>query len=100
WHPAVVTGKPLGLGGSLGREAATGKGVVFCILFAYEKMLQKIDWSTSVAIHGFGKVGIPAAEDLHAEGAKIVAISDVSGAIYDEKGLDIPYCIEWVKSKK
>lgn len=100
WLPSVVTGKPLGLGGSLGREASTGKGVVFCILFAYEKMLQKVDWSTSVAIHGFGKVGIPAAEDLHAEGAKVVAISDVSGAIYDPNGLDIPRCVEWVKAKK
>lgn len=100
WLPSVVTGKPLGLGGSLGREASTGKGVVFCILFAYEKLLQKIDWSTSVAIQGFGKVGIPAAEDLHAEGAKVVAISDVSGAIYDPNGLDIPHCVEWVKAKK
>lgn len=100
WLPGVVTGKPLGLGGSLGREASTGKGVVYCILFAYEKLLQKIDWSTSVAIHGFGKVGIPAAEDLHAEGAKVVAISDVSGAIYDPNGLDIPRCVEWVKGKR
>src|SRR5690606_3397211 len=100
WLPSVVTGKPLGMGGSLGREASTGKGVVFCILFAYEKLLQKIDWSTSVDIQGFGKVGIPAAEDLHAEGAKVVAISDVSGAIYDPNGLDIPHCVEWVKAKK
>lgn len=96
--PGVVTGKPVSIGGSLGRAESTGKGVVFCVNFAYEKMNKTIDSHTSVAIHGFGKVGMPAAHDLHNQGAKIVAISDVSGAIYCEKGLNIPQCIEWVKS--
>ena len=98
--PGVVTGKPIAIGGSLGRAESTGKGVVFCINFAYEKMNKQITPSTTVAIHGFGKVGMPAAHDLHAQGAKIVAISDVSGAIYNEKGLNIPQCIEWVKNRK
>ncbi len=98
--PGVVTGKPIAIGGSLGRADSTGKGVVFCINFAYEKQNKTITNSTTVAIHGFGKVGMPAAHDLHAQGAKIVAISDVSGAIYNKNGLNIPQCIEWVRSRK
>lgn len=98
--PGVVTGKPLNIGGSLGRADSTGKGVVFCINFAYEKQDKKINESTTVAIHGFGKVGIPAAHDLYEQGARIIAISDVSGAIYNKDGLDIPKCIEWVNSGK
>jgi glutamate dehydrogenase (NAD(P)+) len=98
--PGVVTGKPIAIGGSLGRAESTGKGVVYCINFAYEKMNKKIDKATTVAIHGFGKVGIPAAIDLHHQDAKIVAISDVSGAIYNEKGLNIPACVEWVQQRK
>ncbi|MFY7994067.1 MAG: Glu/Leu/Phe/Val family dehydrogenase [Bacteriovoracaceae bacterium] len=98
--PGVVTGKPIAIGGSLGRAESTGKGVVYCINFAYEKMNKKIDKATTVAIHGFGKVGIPAAIDLHHQDAKIVAISDVSGAIYNDKGLNIPACVEWVQQRK
>lgn len=98
--PGVVTGKPLVVGGSLGRAEATGKGVVYCINFAYEKLGKKVERSTRVAIHGFGKVGIPAAEDLYAQGANIVAISDVSGAIYNENGLDIRVCADWVGAGK
>lgn len=96
----VVTGKPIAVGGSLGRAEATGKGVVFCVNFAAEKLNMKINKETSVSIHGFGKVGMPAAEDLYAQGAKIVAISDVSGGIYNQAGLDIPACVQWVKEKK
>ena len=98
--PGVVTGKPIAIGGSLGRAESTGKGVVFCINFAYEKLNKQVTPSTTVAIHGFGKVGMPAAQDLHAQGAKVVAISDVSGAIYNPKGLNIPQCIEWVRNRK
>ena len=98
--PGVVTGKPISVGGSLGRTEATGKGVVFCVNFAAKKLEMNIGKETTVSIHGFGKVGMPAAEDLYNQGAKIVAISDVSGAIYDKNGLDIPKCIEWVKQRK
>lgn len=98
--PGVVTGKPIAIGGSLGRSDSTGKGVVFCINFAYEKLNKSIGPSTTVAIHGYGKVGMPAAHDLHAQGAKIVAISDVSGAIYNKDGLNIPQCTEWVKGRR
>jgi glutamate dehydrogenase/leucine dehydrogenase len=98
--PGVVTGKPIAIGGSLGRAESTGKGVVFCINFAYEKLNKTVGTHTTVAIHGFGKVGMPAAMDLHQQGAKIVAISDVSGAIYNKNGLNIPECVEWVKQRK
>lgn len=98
--PAVVTGKPLELGGSLGRAESTGKGVVFCINFAAEKLGMAINHDTTVAIHGFGKVGIPAAYDLKAQGAKIVAVSDVSGGVYDANGLDIEKCELWVKENR
>lgn len=94
----VVTGKPISVGGSLGRAAATGRGVAYCINFAYDRMDKEIDKNTTVAIHGFGKVGCPAAEDLSEQGAKIVAVSDVSGAVYAEDGLPVPKLVEWVKN--
>jgi glutamate dehydrogenase/leucine dehydrogenase len=93
----VVTGKPISVGGSLGRAAATGRGAVYCIQFAYDYMDKKIDSNTTVAIHGFGKVGTPAAEDLAALGAKIVAVSDVSGGVYNKDGLDVLKLVDWVK---
>ena len=95
----VVTGKPISVGGSLGREAATGRGVAYCINFAYEKLGKTIDSSTTIAIHGFGKVGMPAAEDLIAQGAKIVAVSDYTTALYNEKGLNIPELIDFAKHR-
>jgi glutamate dehydrogenase (NAD(P)+) len=98
--PGVVTGKPITVGGSLGRAESTGKGVAFCVNFACQKLETPIGKNTTVAIHGFGKVGVPAAEDLAAQGAKIVAISDVSGAVYNENGLDIDKCSTWTKSGK
>lgn len=97
--PGVVTGKPISVGGSLGRAAATGKGVAFCINFAAKKLNFEIDENISVAVHGFGKVGIPAAQDLQLQGAKIVAISDVSGAIYDKNGLNIDELAKWTQAK-
>ena len=93
--PGVVTGKPISVGGSLGREEATGRGVAYCVNFAYEKLDKKIDQHTTVAIHGFGKVGVPAAVDLQEQGAKVVAVSDVSGALYDPEGLDIHRLAKW-----
>ena len=95
--PGVVTGKPITVGGSLGRAEATGKGVAFCVNFAAEKIGMKIGPDTTVAIHGFGKVGIPAAEDLKEQGAKIVAISDVSGAVYNKDGIDIDKAADFTK---
>ncbi|MCY4523841.1 MAG: glutamate dehydrogenase, partial [Halobacteriovoraceae bacterium] len=65
-----------------------------------DKIGFKITKKTTVAIQGFGKVGIPAAEDLHAQGAKIIAVSDVSGAIYDKNGIDLPSVIKWTRERR
>lgn len=96
----VVTGKPITIGGSLGRTESTGKGVAYCVNFAYEKLGKTIDSNTTIAIHGFGKVAIPAANDLAAQGAKIVAVSDVSGGIYNPNGIDIAAAEKWVKDNR
>lgn len=98
--PGIVTGKPIAVGGSLGRAEATGKGVAYCINFAAKKLNMKIDQHSTVAIHGFGKVGIPAAQDLYDQGAKVVAVSDISGALYNPNGLDIPAATEWIYQRK
>ncbi|XP_068634104.1 glutamate dehydrogenase 1, mitochondrial [Aristolochia californica] len=89
YSPAVVTGKPIDLGGSLGRDAATGRGV----LFATEALLA--EYGKSIAgqrfvIQGFGNVGSWAAQLISEQGGKIVAISDITGALKNSEGLDIP----------
>ena len=84
----VVTGKPVEIGGSLGRFEATGMGVMFITNEILKKKNREIA-GTRVAIQGFGNVGRNAALLLHQKGAKIVAVSDVSGGIYCEAGLDI-----------
>jgi glutamate dehydrogenase (NAD(P)+) len=97
--PGVVTGKPLEIGGSLGRVGATGMGAVFCLeemLRVYSKQLS----GTTVAIQGFGNVGSHAALYSHERGAKVLAVSDVNGGIYNEKGLDIPKLIQHYQNKK
>ncbi len=85
--PGVVTGKPVVLGGSLGRERATGRGVFFTLLNTLKYLDQPIE-EKKVVIQGFGKVGSVVAKLLHQEGAKIIAISEVDGGIYNPKGLD------------
>lgn len=87
--PAVVTGKPIDLGGSLGREAATGLGVVFAteaLLADYGESISKMKF----AIQGFGNVGSWAAKFIHERGGKIVAVSDITGAVENPNGIDIP----------
>jgi glutamate dehydrogenase (NADP+) len=89
WCPGVVTGKPLAMGGSLGREAATGTGAFYVI----EAMMSKLGRSpqdTTVAVQGFGNAGAVVAGLLAQAGYKIVAVSDSQGAIYSDRGLDIP----------
>ncbi len=89
WTPAVVTGKPLELGGSEGREAATGQGVFFAI----EALMQDEQKNLSdltFAIQGFGNVGSFVARFIHDAGGKVVAVSDAGGAIANRNGLDIP----------
>jgi len=88
--PAVVTGKPLELGGSPGREAATGRGVVITGLEAGRDLgMEPKDMR--VAVQGFGNVGMHAALLFDQAGAKVVALSDVSGGIFCGDGLDIPH---------
>ena len=96
--PGVVTGKPVEIGGSLGREESTGRGVVLCAVEAAKILKIPMGQSTSVAVHGFGKVGSIAAREIHAHGNKVLAVSDVSGGIYSKNGLDIPDVLRWVKS--
>lgn len=85
----VVTGKPVEIGGALGRKAATGRGVMLNAKFILEKLGRKIQ-DTTVAVQGQGNVGGVAAELMDKEGFKVVAVSDISGGLYDPEGLDIP----------
>ncbi len=86
--PAVITGKPIPLGGSLGREEATGRGAYFCIK-ELEKKRGWIPGETTVAIQGFGNAAQHVALPLHADGYKIVAVSDSKGGIYRAEGFDV-----------
>jgi len=86
--PGVVTGKPLSIGGSRGREEATGRGVVLTILEAMKKLGMPKDEAT-VAIQGFGNVGGTVARLLYREGIRVVAVSDSRGGIYNPEGLDL-----------
>ena len=93
YSPAIVTGKPLELGGSAGREAATGKGTAVITRETADKW--GIDLKNcKVAIQGFGNVGSYAAKFLDEYGCKIIAVSDVTGGLYDSDGLDIPSLFE------
>ncbi len=87
--PGVVTGKPLSIGGSLGREEATGRGVVYVTLEAMRHLSLDID-KASAAIQGFGNVGSHTARIMQEYGLRVIAVSDKSGGLYDPKGLDIP----------
>lgn len=94
--PAVVTGKPLVLGGSLGRVEATGRGVMVSARSAMAKL--KMNPSTSTcAVQGFGNVGSISAQLLEMQGVKICAISDISGAYYNKKGIDVADAIAYVE---
>jgi len=104
--PGVVTGKPLEVGGSLGRAESTSRGVVYTIQHAMDHLRKKdphtpkMDSSTTVAIHGFGKVGAIAAQELHMRNVKVVAVSDVTGGIYNKTGLNIPEIMDYVAENK
>jgi len=94
--PGVVTGKPIALGGSLGRIEATGRGVAYCTMYLIEKMgMPKA--GLDIVIQGFGNVGSIAAKRLAEEGHKIIAISDVNGGIYNKNGIDILKLIDYQK---
>jgi glutamate dehydrogenase (NAD(P)+) len=88
-EPGVVTGKPIALGGSGGRLEATGRGLTIVTRETLRRIGRELA-GARVAIQGFGNVGSNAARLLHQAGARVVAVSDVSGAIYDPGGLDVP----------
>lgn len=94
--PAVVTGKPLDLGGSLGRVEATGRGAVITLLNYLDKVGIKTS-GLSVAVQGFGNVGSIGAKLLQEQGCKIVAISDFGGTCYNPGGIDIEKAIEYAQ---
>lgn len=86
--PAVATGKPIGVGGTVGREYATGLGVTYVTRALLKRLLGRSLEDATVAIQGFGNVGGWTARAMHERGATVVAISDVTGGVYDERGLD------------
>jgi glutamate dehydrogenase (NAD(P)+) len=88
----VVTGKPLNLGGSLGRLEATSRGALYCVREAMRKQGRKIE-GTTAAVQGFGNVGSYLALFLHEQGAKVIAISDSRGGIHNPKGINVPAAI-------
>jgi len=89
FSPAVITGKPISAGGSLGRNSATAMGAFFVLKKVLPDLKLK-PGKTTVAIQGFGNAGSIIAELLHKDGFKVLAVSDSQGAIFSDKGLDIP----------
>ncbi len=97
--PAVVTGKPIVLGGAPGRTEATGRGLVYVVQQGARHLGIDLSRATAV-VQGFGNVGSHAALFLHELGAKVIAVSDVSGGILDTHGLDIPRLITHVREAR
>jgi len=96
---SVVTGKPVEMGGSLGRREATGRGCMIVTLEALKRHGMPVK-GARIAVQGFGNVGSVAADLLAKEGAVIVAVSDKSGGLYNAKGFDVPELLAWVKERK
>jgi glutamate dehydrogenase (NAD(P)+) len=94
FSPAIVTGKPLHLFGSEGREEATGRGVMYALEEALRDRGQELS-GTSVALQGFGNVGSHAARLIAERGGKIVAVADHKGGVSNEKGLDVAALVAW-----
>jgi glutamate dehydrogenase (NAD(P)+) len=94
--PGVVTGKPISLGGSEGRNEATARGTVFCIVEAARHLGMDLK-RARVAVQGFGNAGSIAARLIAEEGATVVAVSDSTGGIHNPKGLDIGRVVQWKK---
>lgn len=95
--PGVITGKPIAIGGSLGRDAATGRGVMINTLAALKKMGLQANQVTA-AVQGFGNVGSHAARLLAEQGIKIIAIADHTAAFMNEKGIDVKAALEYAKN--
>src|SRR5207302_2752162 len=87
--PEIVTGKPVELGGCVGRREATGRGVTYCVLEALKELELDPNGATAV-VQGFGNVGSVACQELHQRGVRIVAVGDRYGAVRNPRGIDIP----------
>ncbi|MGI8883524.1 MAG: Glu/Leu/Phe/Val family dehydrogenase [Pyrinomonadaceae bacterium] len=96
---SVVTGKPVALGGSLGRREATGRGVLFTVNEAIKRFKLKPE-QTTVVVQGSGNVGGIGATLMHEQGYKVTAISDIGSGIYNAKGLDIPEVMNYLQTNK
>jgi glutamate dehydrogenase (NAD(P)+) len=96
---AVVTGKPIELGGSRGRREATGRGVMICVDKAIAKLGMR-NQDTRVVVQGFGNVGSLAAELMQKSGYKIIGLADIGGGLYNENGFDVPKVVDWVYTRK
>jgi glutamate dehydrogenase (NAD(P)+) len=97
--PEIVTGKPVELGGCVGRREATGRGVVYCIMEALEELDLNAGDSTAV-VQGFGNVGSVVCQELVDRGVKILAVADRTGAIRNLQGIDVPALTRFVASGK
>jgi glutamate dehydrogenase (NAD(P)+) len=102
--PGVVTGKPVEIGGSLGRPESTGRGVVYVIEHAIELLNKKGHKyklkEMTATVQGFGKVGAVAAIELYERGCKVVAVSDFFGGVYDKNGLNVPEVIDYMNTNR
>jgi glutamate dehydrogenase (NAD(P)+) len=97
--PEIVTGKPLVLGGTEGRDEATGLGVVFCIEDVLRGRGEKVE-GQAVVVQGFGKVGAVVARELALRGARVVGLSDVTGGIHDPDGIDVDAALRHVEAER
>jgi glutamate dehydrogenase (NAD(P)+) len=97
--PEIVTGKPVELGGCVGRREATGRGVVYCVLEAMSEQKIKPEESTAV-VQGFGNVGSVVSQELYQRGVKVIAVGDRFGAIKNPKGIDIPALVQYAAGGK
>jgi glutamate dehydrogenase (NAD(P)+) len=92
--PGVVTGKPIEIGGSVGRQSATGTGLFYVLEALCQKLNRNLK-EQEIIVQGFGNVGGTIAELLYKEGCKVLAVSDISGGLYSNEGLNINELIEW-----
>src|SRR5438270_5928626 len=97
--PEIVTGKPVEIGGCVGRREATGRGVTYCILEAMKELNISPEGSTAV-VQGFGNVGSVACQELAQRGVRVVAVGDRDGAIRNPRGIDVPALTRHVDAGK
>jgi glutamate dehydrogenase (NAD(P)+) len=97
--PAIVTGKPIALGGSYGRETATGRGVIEVLCETAPTIGLQVD-GLRIALQGFGNVGAAAARIAHGRGSQIVGVADHTGGLRDDRGLDVEAVTAWVSERR